>query len=275
MRRVKGPIRIYLAFDYLSVFAVNLSFLYELIDIGKNMKNMHLTQDFNSFDFGNITKPSLRLMMGPLIQDVNQAFVSLRKCFLLLIVNDARALLCDAFNFKTYIKMKKVIIRYLYLVAYWLTFHCLHFIAVTITIVYMFKDDYWIFYFKLRGFAMTIAKLSLRTIFSVILVIRGSIHSFEMSKSLKEMDQNEFTKNKHCDSLYKMSVAFTVLVATSVPVELAHGVILLGKPGINQEFYIMMTKAFYETMSSIIIMIIFMLSFPRMRPRRIEQNQNE
>ena len=215
-------------------------------------------------------------MKGPLLQDVNRMFVSLRICLLLLIINDAKVMLCDPFNFKKYAETKHLIQRYLCILLFWFIFHIPHLLSITIFTIHIFwrKNKNFIFHLTASEAAMILAKLSLRAVFTISLVIWGSIQCFEMAKSLKEMDQNEFAKNKHCDSLYKMCLAFLVLIATSIPVEVGYEVFLFMQPRINIELYVKMTKALHDTMFSILVMIIFVLSFPRMRPRLKERNQN-
>ena len=88
-----------------------------------------------------------------------------------------------------------------------------------------------------------------------------------MRASLIEMDRNEFAKNVHCNSLYKMSVFFCVLIGTSVVRDLLIVPFHFVTDTVAGSMFLLLSKASFDTFFGITVMILLVIFFPSLRPR--------
>ena len=204
-----------------------------------------------------------------LIEDVSQIFVALRKVFLILIINDAYIMLCKPFQFKEYLESKSMMKRYLIALGFWIICHTLHMISIVTNLSYMISKhiSVQVVFVILSGFKWTSCKHVFVLAYDGILLIVGAKRCSAQLAALHEMDQNEFAKNGHCESLFKMSVIFCVLTAVSMVTDIlkpvADYLIIQLKPAM----FLDLAKASFDTFFSIIIMITFVVFFPGLRPR--------
>ena len=268
--KVKGALKTYLLFDFLSVFAISTSLFFEVKDIKKNLDKVRSHYEFRTFNSSIDMDDSAFNVFGAVV-DITQLFVNLRKGFLVLIINDAYVMLCQPFHFKEYLEGKTMIKRYLILIGFWLFFHALHISSMVTNLVYFLTSNYYVekIYLSSHHLGFQSTKLVLVFVYNCMLLIIGSIRCIIMRSSLQEMDQNEFAKNIHCNSLYKMSVVLCGLIATSMVRDVVIFFDQLGKMTMARSMYFLLGKATYDTFFGIIVMILLVIFFPSLRPRLI------
>ena len=263
--KVKGAIRIYLLFDFLSVFAINTGLFFRIKDNKEHMEKLHNILGFKS-NMESVQFDAHALSVSFLIEDIHQFFVDLRKVFLMMIVNDAYTMLCQPFRFKEYLESKSTIKRNLVAVGFWFVFHALHLISVAILVIFMLTQQNYIFLF-IRKLGWKWSKHVFVFLYDSALLYFGTVRCWAMRATLHEMDQNEFAKNGHCDSLFKMSLIFCLLTGISLTRDILNPVGEFAITKVQYGVYLELIKASFDTFFSIIIMITFVIYFPGLRPR--------
>ena len=291
MRQVKGAMKAYIIFEFLSIFAVNVSCLFRLRINRDN--NLGFSQHFrgtmgesnsDATTVENANDLMLMHLLSRFLERVNDIFLTMRKSFIILIIFDAYNILCKPFDFHEYMTVVNIAKRYSVAIICSLVSHVVHvFQALSLAVaacstaesfelnyrtpIIDIFDSMWV---QVTGHAIMFSA-------HVAMIVFGSIKCNEISKSLRDMDRNKFDKNPHCVTLYKMSAFLITTIAASVAVELGlkisfafvHVDITIMPP--ERESWIMMGKAVFDTVFGISIMISFLIMFPRLRPGAIKQ----
>ena len=265
--KVKGAIRIYLLFDFLSVFAVNTGVFFQIRDTKETLDEWNTIFGFQKGNkFGKLEQ---NISPTILIEDIIQLFVDLRKVFLILIINDAYIMLCQPFLFKEYLEVKRMLKRYLAALGFWFTFHILHVFAIATNISYLVTRNFSAekLFLVMYSLGWQWSAPVLVFVYDGMLLVMGVMRCWAMLGALREMDQNEFAKNSHCESLFKMSVVFCILTAISIVRDVISPIAASQLAIMEQSVYFGMAKVFFDTFFSIIIMISLVIFFPGLRPR--------
>ena len=262
--KVKGAMRIYLLFDFLSVFAINTGLFLRVKEDRDHMdKLQNLIKITDGKEKDNVFNEQ-GASIAYVLENVCQLFVGLRKVFLVLIINDAYIMLCEPFQFKDYLESKMMIKRYLGVMGVWFLFYILHMVSVISLSVYLAADDYPIFSIS-HSVGLKWTKHGLVFAYNCMLFGIGCMRCRAMHTALHEMDQNEFAKNAHCNSLFKMSMAFCILTGISIARDILN--IEFSVSDVTLNLSIELVKAAFDTFFSIIVMIAFVIFFPGLRPR--------
>ena len=280
--RVKGAMRAYLIFEFLSIFSVNVACFFRF-RVQRNIRGImyHHYQDIevdigDKVSIGNVDDLFLNNLMSQTLKRINDIFLTMRKSFILLIVYDAYNILCKPFKFQEYMRVKSITKRYLVAVMYSLASHVVHVIQMIALVVALVVNSSANGNFKMiRKTISDLFDLSSINITGhvVVLIAHLGMIAFSLkkccaiSKSLRDMNQNEFEKNPYCVTLYKMSIFLITVVVISDVVEI----------GLKTAFFSVIIpyeiehwtefgKAVFDSIFGITIMISFFIMFPRLRP---------
>ena len=273
--KVKGAIRIYLIFDLLSAFAVNTCFFYRVKEHQNAVEDLGFEtfRDFNSTlavkDFG--------IHLDGILEESNRLFIDARKSLLVMIINDAYVMLCQPFLFKEHLETKNIIKRYLYSAGIWALFHGIHAYSLVIQAVLRITDDYFVGKYHrwfLLHLGFRVGKACVEFLYNGLLLGWGCFRCYHMRASLNEMEQNEFEKNKHCNSLYKMSLIFCTLLAGKTVFDIVYSTLIETlNLHLSDEMILMIAVASYDTLFSIVVMVTLAVCFPGLRPRQNKKNR--
>ena len=279
VRKVKGAMKIYLLFEFLSVFLVNTSFYWKIRVIERNFNLLKyemsdiIHQDNNPTDITNITKMVdgdtflNQALSTETIDLIHDLFITIRKSFVVLIVYDAYNLICKPFDFKDYTKKKAVAKRYCIAIVCSvfvnllsltrLTAHLFH-IHSTIFVTLGYKYFFWV-------------DLVFRIIYHSAVAIFGSINCIEIFKSVAEMNAQEIATNRNCVILFRMTVFLVTFNAVSSVISIVF--FAVKRFGLVEEVWIETGVCLHESLYSVTIMIAFFVCFPRLRPRLNSNNE--
>ena len=274
LTKVKGAIRIYLIFDLFSVLAINTSFLGLVKEYGHSKERFSLDRG----DLSNVTLLDFEIeswALNGFYSDLSQFFVDLRKCCMALIVNDSYMLVSRPFDFKEYMETKNIIRRCLFMMGYFIAFHCLHELKIIVNLIFFFNHSLSIraFFWRIADSKIDFAKISFMFLFNFALVYKTSFQCSKMKKSIKEIVHNGFANHngKLCYSLYKMVIILISVITSSTLIDVTISIVHMIKSEQNSEMYLFVVKATFDTFVSILVMIVFQLSFPSLRPARPAQ----
>ena len=277
--KVKGAMKIYLLFEFLSVFLVNTSFYLKIRVTERkfNLLNYEMSdiiyQDKNPTDITNITKMVdgdtflNQALSTETIDLIHDLFITIRKSFVVLIVYDVYNLICKPFDFRDFTKKKAVVKRSCIAIVCSvlvnllsitrLTAHLFHICSIGF-VVFIYKHFFW-------------ADLVFRIIYHSAVAIFGSITCREIWKSVVEMNAQEIATNRNCVILFRMTLFLVTINAVSSVISIVF--FAVKRFGQVEEVGIETGVCLHESLYSVTIMIAFFVCFPRLRPRLNSNNE--
>ena len=268
--------RLYHAFDFVLIITINVSFLFQIEVLhttsGEVMQcNACKKNKFDkNFNF-NVTSPEFHteIFRHQILQNINIVMLSVKRCFIALITLDVANLLSNPFEFKRYQRIICVLRRIGVTVVFSLALHTVHLVEIwhCCMIVsykrYGYTRFHWIRFSE--GFKFSV-KMAHEIGHNLVVTGFCCRNILLIKKSLKEMAPNDFGRNSHYDSLYKMTIALVVIVVSAIPMFIGRFVQIF-LDAIVADYIFIIVKATYDMLISIIIIFIFYKCFPNLRPK--------
>ena len=256
--------RMYLLFEFLSIFSMNMTSFFRIKLFSDYVDQMSApVVDMDDMDGTNLFDIANWIIVNDGVVDLS---LSMRKSFIFLVIFDAYNILCKPFEFQEYAAVKNICQRYAVAIFLCCLFHS---IGIGQLLIISVTDITKLAVIRVaRSDGVKIASHVFVSLFQTILVAASVKVCADIKKGLDDNNNmgNQFGTGSRLITLYRMSRILTGLVALMAVANLAIKITRFQEMSWTAEAWVEMGKATFDSLIGIVIIGLFFVLFPRLRP---------